>query len=815
MGGAYPMIQDLRFALRMIASHRWYAAAIVVTLALGIGINTTVFTLVNAVLFKPVAVPGGSRLITINGQNLTEANSRFGVSHLDFLEFRAQQQSLAGLEAATSGSAVLSETSHPPEQFRLGRITPGLFGMLQMQPVLGRNFSVDDAKAGAEGVVLLGDGVWRNRYLADPNILGRAIRVNGAPATVIGVMPPGFKFPNNEDLWMPLIPGPDTEDRANRTLAAYALLKPEVSIEAARVEFATIAQRLSASYPNSNKDVGATVETFHQRFNGGQIRTIFLTMFGAVGLVLLIACANVAVLMLGRGIDRRREIALRAALGASRGQIVRQLLIESVLLSVLGGMFGLGLAVGGVHAFNLATSDVGKPYWIDFSLDLVVVGYFAAISIFSGLLFGLAPALRAARVDLNTTLKEGTSVSGDRGGSKLVAGLVVVQFALTVVLLTAAGLMMRSFLSAQIMNEFLPVERLFTARLDLPRGQGQRFAERALRLQFYDELQTRLTGLPGVTHAAFASHLPGMGASNRELEIEGQPLADPKTGLRATAVVHTPGYLAVIGLPLIAGRDFGANDGEPGREAAIVSRGFALRHWPNREAVGARFRFLEGRDKKPGPWLRVVGVVENMIQRTGESDPPPLILTPLRQDSTAGMTLVLRTAGDPAALAPAVRTLVQSLDAELPLFNVRTMQGAIDRSFWYLRVFGSLFLTFAVAGLLMASVGLYAVVARATSRRTREIGIRMALGATSGRILRLVLAGGLTQLGVGLLLGLGGAFAASQLLVKTEMLVRVSPYDPGIFIGVTTLLVVIGLVACAIPARRAAALQPVRALRDE
>lgn len=807
------MMNDLRFALRMIASHRWYAAAIVVTLALGIGINTTVFTLVNAVLFKSVPVPGGSQLVSVSGQNLTQANSRFGLSHPDFLEVRAQQQSFTAIEGLATDGATLSENGNPPEQYRMARVTAGLFQMIQTQPVLGRGFSVDDAKPGAERTVLLGDGVWRNRYGATRDIVGRPVRVNGVAATIIGVMPPGFKFPNNEDLWMTFIPGAENENRTNRPLQVFALLKPGVSIERARVDIATIAQRLAASFPEANKDIGALVQTFHERFNGGQIRSLFLTMFGAVGLVLVIACANVAVLMLGRSIDRRREIALRAALGASRGQIIRQLLIESVLLSVLGGVLGLGLAAAGVRAFDLATSNVGKPYWIEFSLDWVVVGYFAAISIASGLLFGLAPALRASRVDLNVTLKEGSVAAGGRSGSKLVAGLVVAQFAFTVILLIGAGLMVRSFFSVQTLNEFVPVERIFTARLNLPGGKDQRYSERTERLRFYEELQTRLAALPGVTHASFTSNLPAMGGGRRDFEIEGQPLADPKTGLKASSGVHTPGYFATINLPVLAGREFNTTDGDPGKEAVIVTREFAARFLPNREAIGARLRFLEGRDKKPGPWLQVVGVSGDMVQVIDEEAIPPLLFTPLRQDPNAGMGLVIRTTGDPAALAPTVRALVQALDQDMPLFDIRTMQGAIDRSFWYLRVFGSLFFTFALVALLMASVGLYAVVARATSRRTREIGIRMALGATSSGILRLVLSSGLTQLGIGLLLGLGGAFAAAQLL--TRMLVRVSPYDPGVFVGVTVLLTTIGILACSIPARRAAALQPVQALREE
>ncbi len=809
------MFHDFRFACRMIATHRWFSLAVVVTLALGIGINTTVFTLVNAVLFKPLPLPGGARLVTVGGQNLAKANSQFGISLPDYREFKAQNHSFEGLEGSSGTQAVISEQGNPPDRFRGARVTAGLFSMLHTQPILGRGFTADDERPGAATVVLISHAVWQNRYGSTREIVGRAVRLNGQPATIVGVMPEGFKFPNNHEVWFPFVPTAEAEKRSNRELQIFGLLQPGTSIEAAGADLAVIAQRLAKTFPDTNKDVGALVRTFNQTYNGGPIRLVFLTMLGAVGCVLLIACANVANMMLSRAVAREREISVRAAMGATRWQLVRQLLVESVLLSSLGGLCGLGLALFGVHQFDLATQDVGKPYWIEFTMDWVACGYFAAISILSGILFGLVPALRASRVDLNTALKDGTPAAGSRRGGRLTAALVVVQFALTVVLLAGAGIMVRSFFAAQAVNPFVHPESLFTSRVQLPDDKHDRYAEAIARRQFYEKLLPDLAALPGVTHVAAASHFPGLGSSTRDIEIEGHPNENPEQLPRASLVVQSTDYLPTIGLPLLQGRGFTEADGDAGKEAAVVTREFAAKYWPGDSAVGKRFRFIE--NKKPGAWMTVIGVSADIVQDLQPHDdtPPPLVYISYRQESWAWMGLLLRSTSDPAALAAPVRAAVQKLDQDLPLFDVRTMNAALDHQQWFLVVFGTLFATFAAAGLLMASVGIYGVVAHATARRTREIGVRMALGATAGSIVSLVLSRGLRQLFLGLGIGLGGAFGATRLMKNIGFLVQVSPNDPFVFAAITLLLITVGLFACWLPARRAAALHPVTALRHE
>jgi predicted permease len=805
------MGNDLRFGLRMLATHPWFSAAIMITLALGIGINTTVFTLVNGVLFKPVALPGGERLAVVNSRHLSQSGGRFGISYPDFVEFQARNRSFEALEALSQGQAVISETGNPPARFRMGRVSWRMFEMVRTPPVLGRGFTAADTWAGAERVAILGHHVWQARY-GGADVVGRVVRLNGEPTTITGVMPPGFKFPSGQDLWIPLAPAGELEKRSNRPLTLFGVRRQGISKEQAGADLAVIARRLAGAYPDTNRDTGVSVQTFHEAFNGGPIRTLFLLMLGAVGFVLLIACANVANMMLSRAINRRREVSVRSAMGASRRQLVRQFLTESVLFGAVGGVLGLGLSKIGVHYFDLASLEA-RPYWITFEMDWLAFAYFAALSVGSGLLFGIVPALRASRVDLAMELKEGTRSAGSVRGGWLAGALVVLQFALTVVLLSGAGVMVRAFLRMQTLNEFVPAGEIFTARISLPGGTGARYAERAGRLRFYEELQRRLSALPGVTHAEVVSILPGNGADEEPIEIEDHPVADFAQAPRASYLAHSPGYPAAIGLPLLAGRAFDERDGETGREAAIATREFASRFWPGEAATGKRFRFIEGSGNSRGPWITVVGVAGDLMQSPQDRDPKPLVLLPYRQKGWPNMALLVRAKGvPPSTLARPVQSVVQAIDPDLPVFDVFTLPEARERQRWMLLVFGSLFFTFAAIGLLIASVGIYAVVAQAAARRTREIGIRMALGSTERGILGLVLVRGVGQIAAGLILGLAGAVAATRLM---RGLPGVRPEDPAVFASVTGLLLGVGLLASWLPARRAASLHPVQALREE
>jgi len=800
------MAADLRFALRMILAHRWFSLAVVVTLALGIGLNTMVFTIVNAALFKPVPVPGGARLVSIASQVPEGHDGRdTRISYPDFLDYRAQAHSFEAIEGGSGGEGVLGEPGIPPQSYRLQRATAGIFSMLHLHPILGRDFSPSDAQPGAAPVLMIGYAVWQERYAGSLSVIGRQVRINEKPATIIGVMPKGFMFPTTVDLWMPLAPTINDLKRDNRQLEVFGILRPGVKIQAAQTEIAGISTRLAGQY-SEDKDTTANVMTFHERYNGGNIKMVFILMLASVAFVLLIACANVANMMLSRAIGRQREMSIRAALGASRWRVIRQLLIESVALSVLGGALGLGLGILGVRWFDLAVSNVGKPYWVQFTMDYPVFGYFAALCIVSGLLFGIAPALRAARPDLNQVLQEGARTIGRHRGGFLAAGLVVFQFALTLVLLTGAGVFVHSLLKTIATNRSIPSDQLMVARIELPQ---ERYKDVDARQRFFDRLLPRLTAIPGVTHAAIVSNPPGLGSIDTHIEIEHAPFIDSAHRPPVSFVVSSPGYLSTIGLPLLLGRDFNALDGTPNHLAAIVTRETAQRFWPGQSVLGRRFRLYDD-PNKPGQWMTVIGVSANVVQDVDTQNPNPLFFQPFRQVGRGGMSLVVESSTDPTK---AVSAVVQSLDRDLPLRDTWILSGAIEHNQWYLHLFSKVFMGFAIIALLMAAVGIYAVLAQATSRRTQEIGVRIALGASLRNIMLLVMRRGLWQIAAGLALGLAAAFPAARLMANLP--IGVSPTDPGVFLAVAALLALVGLVACWLPARRAAALDPVKAIRYE
>ena len=602
------------------------------------------------------------------------------------------------------------------------------------------------------------------------------------------------------------MPTPELEKRDNRVLQVFAMLKPRTGIAQASAELNGIARRLGVQYPATDKDFSTNAETFHQHYNGGGIRMIFLLMLAAVGFVLLIACANVANMMLSRALGRQREMSIRTALGASRWRVVRQLLIESVLLSTLGGVLGLGLAAMGVHWFALSVENVGKPYWIQFTMDYTVFGYFAALCIVSGLLFGVAPALHSSHVEPNEVLKDGARSVGKQRGGGFSATLVVFQFALTLVLLSGAGVFVHSLILSLSANRSVPADQLMTARIDFPED---RYKDTDSRQRFYDQLLPRLRALPGVTHAAIASNLPGLGTAERDVEIEHSAIDVKANRPQVSFVVESPGYFDAIRLPLLLGRDFDDTDGTADHKSAVVTRECAAHFWPNQSAIGKRFRFYDDKNK-PGDWITVVGVVANITQDLNEKDPKPLLFVPFRQEGWNGMALLVQSTVNPTA---SVRSAVENLDRDLPLRDVSMLTEAVDHREWFLHLFSRLFSGFAMIALLMASIGLYAVIAHATGSRTQEIGVRMALGANARNIMMLVMKRGLWQIAAGLALGLSAAYPVTRLM--SSLPIGLSSSSPAIFVVVGTVLAAVGLFACWLPARRAASLDPVKAIRYE
>jgi predicted permease len=814
------MLHDLRYSLRMLRLHPWFSAALVAALALGIGANTAVFTLVNAVLFKPLPFEGGGRIVAIFHRNAAQDQERIPISYPDYLEYRGQAATFEWLEASMSSGVSLSDGGNPPEPYNMARVTPGFFDMLGVGPVVGRSLTPADAAAGADPVIVLSHSVWRDRYEQSLDVLGRTVRAGNELATIIGVMPEGFGFPNTQQLWMPLVDSAELRERSRRSVMLTGKFRQGVSKDQARADLDVIAQRLAAEYPD-NEGLSATLLTFHELQNGGPIRVVFILMQGAVGFVLLITCANVANMMLSRALGRAREMSVRAAMGASRWRMVRQLLVEAGLLSVLGGALGLIIARFAVRAFEAAVVDVGKPSWILFGMDYRVFAYFAAACLVSAAFFGLVPGLQASRVDLNATLKEGSRDSGSRRGGFLSGVLVVFQFMLAVVLLAGAGLFVRGLLEQRASLEGLPAAEVLSASINLPQD---RYPDDAARFRFYDDLLTRIEGTPGLRQAELVSNLPATGAATVAYHLDGEPEAEVAEQPSALRVAMSPGYLALLGVPILAGRYFDDRDGFEGQDSIVVTSDFAARVWPGQPALGKRLRVYSepppppaagaaAEPPQPGRWLTVVGVSGNLKQAPDELRPLPLFFIPHAPGGYGGMTIVLRSSGNPAALVAPLRAAMREIDPERALANVRTLEEVAYRQGWYLRVFGSVFLMFAAGALLLASIGIYAVVAQTILRRTQEIGVRMAMGATSPRILRLVIGRGLKQLAVGTGLGLAIAFAVTRLM--GELLYGVSPTDPIVFSAVIGIIALVGFLACWLPARRAAALDPLKALRHE
>ena len=809
------LLQDLKFAGRVLAKDRSFTLVVVLALALGIGANTTVFTLVNAVLFRGLPFPDPDRIVVVMCAQPSEGRDRTGVSYPDFRDWLAQAKSFSGLSAYQFSQMNLSDRGGAPERYSAAYMSSNSFALIGATPVVGRDFVAEDEKSGAPLVAIIGYGLWESRYGRDPHIAGRTVRLNERPVTIIGVMPKGFRFPVQQDLWMPLVPTPELQKRDARSLNVFARLRPDASLSDARAEMSLIAARLARTYPKEDKGIVTNVKTFNDEFNGGQIRTVFLALLGAVVCVLLVACANVSNLILARSVSRAKEISIRAALGAGRWQIIRQLLIESVMLGFLGGALGLILAWWGVKGFALAVADVGKPYWIDFRMDLTVFAYLAVICVGAGILFGLFPALQLSRLDIIETLKDQTrGATASRRARFFTSALVAGELALSLVLLIGAGLMIRSFFNIYGMMSGLPAENLLVMRLNLVDAKYPRPSDRE---QFIERLMPRLRSLPGVESVAVTSNFPMGGSMSWHFQIEGQPPADDARKRSVDGLEITPGYFQVIGKPLLRGRDFVDSDGLPGKEAAIVNQRFVAQYFPHEDALGKRLG-VEFPDRPGGPggkvWLTIIGICPDVIQRAApRQGNGSLVYVPSRLQPLNGFGVIARIGGNPKSLISAFRREVQAVDQDMPVFGASTLQEFFEQQRWPFRVFGTLFSLFALFALTLAAIGLYAVIAYSVVQRTPEIGLRMALGASTAAILALVLRTGLRQLAIGLILGWLAAVAATRVL--SGVLIGVKPSDPLTFASLAALLCLVAIAACILPARRASRIDPMVALRYE
>jgi putative ABC transport system permease protein len=633
--------QDLRYALRIMRKNPGFASVAVMALALGIGANTTVFTITNAILWKNLPFKDPHQIVYLGCRNLARGLEDLPVSYPDFEDWRAGARSFQGLEAFSTGTMNVSDESGVPERMNGNWVTGGAFRLIGQSALLGRDFLPGEDRRGAQPVAILGYGMWQTRYGGDRGVLGKTIRVNAVPATVVGIMPQGMQFPYNAELWMPLIPSAEQESREVRGFNVFGRLLPGVSMAQARTEMNGIGRRLEQAYPKTNEGVGTEVMSFNERYNGHwRMRLVLLILMAAVGFVLLIACVNVANLLLSRSACRAREISIRTAVGAGRRRIVRQLLIESILLCCAGGGIGLLLSVVGVRFFEMSLANVeGVPYWIDFSIDVKVVWYLGAICFATAILFGLAPALRASRVNLVDTLKDGGyATSGGPRSRRLTSSLVVTQLALTVVLLFGAGLMMRDFLKVQQMGVGINPGNMLTMRLGLPEDKYKSPDD---RIAFHDRLAQRLRTVAGIQSTAITSHLPINYALRSRLEIEGQAVADKEKLPMVSYLVVSPGYFETMGVSLLRGRDFGANDGAAGAEAAIVNDLFAARFLRGEDPVGKRIRLGSKPDM---PWLTVVGVSPHIWQSyDNRAETDSVVYVPYRQEAVWIASIVTRS----------------------------------------------------------------------------------------------------------------------------------------------------------------------------
>ncbi|HEX7174993.1 MAG TPA: ABC transporter permease [Pyrinomonadaceae bacterium] len=799
--------QDIRYGVRSLLKQPGFAAVAVLTVALGVGANSTIFSFVNGVLLRPLPYREPGRLVLLDETAPKRGVNAMGVSFPNFEDWREQNRVFEDIAAYNAGSYTLVGDGEP-EQMRGARVSSGLFEILGVAPTMGRTIRAEEDRPDNDTVVILGHGLWQSRFGANPEIVGRTISLNNRQHTVIGVMPPDFRFPEVADLWIPMALDEQRWTRNDHGLDAVARLKPGVTLEQAQAEMAAIAARIEEQNPVTNEGLSVSVSGLHKGLVG-DYRQALLILLGVVGFVMLIACVNVANLLLARASARQKEISIRAALGAGRWRIVRQLITESLVLGLAGGALGLVLAVWGLELL-LAAIPIEFPFWMKFNLDWRVLTFTAGVSLLTGVVFGIAPALQASKVDLNETLKEGgRSAAAGAGHGRVRSLLVVAEVALSLVLLIGAGLMMRSFLRLQHVNPGLNPENVLTMTVSLPRAK---YKEQEKRPAFFGQLLERTRALPGVEAAGAASNLPLSGSLwGRSLTVEGRPVLSVGEAPMINYCVITPDYFRSMGIPIMTGRDISETDAKDALKVTVIDERLAREYWPEESAVGKRVRF--GPPESNEPWFTVVGVAGEVRHERLDRQTRKTVYVSYQQIPEPQMTLTARTSSDPAALATAVRARVKELDPDQPVTNVRTMKEVVARSVWQPRLYAILFGVFAAVALVLASVGIYGVMSYAVSQRTHEIGIRMALGAQARDVLKMVLGQGLLLALIGIVIGLGAALALTRLMAT--LLYSVSASDPTTFAAIALLLMGVALLACYIPARRAMKVDPMVALRYE
>jgi putative ABC transport system permease protein len=805
-------LKDLRYAGRMLFKSPGVSLMAVVALALGIGVTATMFSIVYGALMRGLPFPEGDRIMVLLRTQLSQSDSRMSVPVHDYRDWQAQQKSFESLAALYEGTVNVT-WSDRPERFDGAFITANGFSTLGVQPILGRAFRDSEERPGG-GVmpVILSYHLWQDRFHGDHAALGRIVKVNSETAEIVGVMPEGFLFPSREDIWVPLREDPLQLPRGGGTpLMVYGKLQPGVTMDQASAELSGIAQRLAMAYPDANKGMGVVIRPFAKEAVGDEAGRLLGSMLAVVSLVLLIACANVANLLLARATVRSKEVGIRTALGAHRGRVISQMVAEALALALVGGALGAGLAWVGITLFSRAIVNTQPPFFLVFKLDAPILLFILAISVASAVVAGGLPALKASRLDVSTILKDES-----RGSSSLTMGrtskvLVVGEIAMSLALLVAAGLTARSITTLRDLDYGFDTHAVFTARLGLFDAE---FPDTLSRRRFFDELRRRLADIPGATFTGLGTTLPGgFGRGYTRLAVEGKSYAEERDYPGAFTGSVTPGYFGALGVSVAAGRAFEDGDVERSLPVAVVNQSFARKFFPDGSAVGGRFR--PGASQSTAPWLTIVGVVPDLwMQGMQNAEASPAgFYVPVAQSDAHFMSILARGPADPMSLTAAVRKAVEAVNADTPIYFVDTAAGRIAENTWVYNVFGVLFMIFGVVALFLASVGLYAVMAFTVSRRTPEVGIRMALGAASGQVLRLILRQGLVQISMGVGLGLGLAILVARAL--RIVLFQVSTVDPFTFVVVPLVLAATGVAASLVPALRATRVDPMIALRSE
>jgi predicted permease len=804
---------DLRFAFRLIAKERWFAAAAIAALALGIGANATGFTIVNAVFLRGLPVADADRLYVLSWQ--TRAGRRTNTSYTELQEWRAESRTFAGFAGYRSAELSIADGSASPEQVDGAWLTANAFALLGQQPLLGRGFLETDDRIGADPVVIIGHQLWQRRFGGNPAVLGRILRVNGQPSTIVGVMPAGMKFPDQAEIWRPFVPTEAERQRDARSLRVFGRLTDGADRRTAQAEMNAVAAQLIAAFPDATKDLtGIRVETFTERYIGGMGRPMFYLVMAAVTFVLLISCANVANLLLSRSIYRGRELAVRGALGATRARVVRQLLLESIVLAVIGGSIGLVLAAFAVDAFAAAMEGT-LPYWIVFRIDYMVFAYVAGICVVTAILFGLAPAMQMSTTATNDVLKEnGRGQTGGWRVRRFRSAVVVGELALTIVLLVGASQTIRSFAALYSADLGIDIDGLLTMALQLP---GERYRNADERRGFFERLEPRLAALPGIESAAVTNGVPPLDGGERLLETE--RTAPDAEAIFVGTVTATPRFFDVLGVRLLRGRNFDERDGAPGAEAVIINTLLAERFFPGEDPLGKRLRFRpreRAAGTAPDVWRTVVGIAP-LVKHGSNADSyiNAVVYTPYRQEAPASAALLVRSALPVASVIDAVRREVQAIDPDQPVLGIQTVAQLLEQDRWWYRTWAALFGTLALIALTLSAIGLYGVMAYAVSQRTQEIGVRVALGADRRRVSWLILRWTARQTAFGLVIGFMVAVPLALGRVFPGGIEDMTPFDPIAVIGIVAILGSVAVAASLVPVRRATRVDPVIALRAE